>query len=95
MPTIFFSYARPDAEAVDRIARDLRGQGVDPWLDRHDLRAGDEWLPQIETAISRSEFMLVFISQASVQSRWVCVLQLLTPEHTTPGARRSGAKFSR
>lgn len=71
MPTIFLSYARPDAEAVDRIAGDLRSQGVEPWLDRQDIVAGDEWLPQIETAISRAEFMLVFISQASLQSRWV------------------------
>ena len=71
MPTIFLSYTRPDAQAVDRIARDLRSQGVEPWLDRQDIVAGDEWLPQIETAISRAEFMLVFISQASLQSRWV------------------------
>lgn len=71
MPTIFLSYARPDAQAVDRIARDLRSQGVEVWMDRQDLVAGDEWLPQIETAISRAEFMLVFISKSSLRSRWV------------------------
>jgi hypothetical protein len=71
MPAVFLSYARPDAPAVDRIARDLRSHGVDIWMDRQDLVPGNEWLPQIEAAISRAEFMLVFISEASLRSRWV------------------------
>lgn len=71
MPAVFFSYARQDAPVVDDIARDLRSQGVDLWMDRQDLRAGDEWAPQIEKAISGAEFMLVFISSASQQSSMV------------------------
>lgn len=71
MPTVFLSYARPDARVVDRIARDLRIQGVDLWMDRQDLVAGQEWLPQIENAITKADFMLVFISKASLGSAWV------------------------
>lgn len=71
MPTVFLSYSRSDAQVVERIARDLRSQGVDLWMDRQDLVAGEEWLPQIEKAISRADFMLVFISKTSLNSKWV------------------------
>lgn len=71
MPTVFLSYARPDAQAVERIARDLRSHGVDLWMDRQDLVAGEQWLPQIEQAIRKADFMLVFISTASLGSEWV------------------------
>lgn len=71
MPTVFLSYARQDAQAVSRVADDLRRRGVELWMDRQDLVAGDEWLPQIEAAISKADFMLVFISNASLNSAWV------------------------
>jgi hypothetical protein len=71
MPTVFLSYAKADAQMVDRVARDIQSQGVDVWMDRQDLRAGQEWLPQIEEAISKADFMLVFISKSSLDSKWV------------------------
>jgi hypothetical protein len=71
MPQVFLSYARQDAQAVERVAEDLRRRGVDLWMDRQDLVAGDRWLPQIEAAISEADFMLVFMSEASLKSRWV------------------------
>lgn len=71
MPKVFLSYARSDAQAVERVARDLRSQGVDLWMDRQDLVAGEAWLPQIEGAIAGADFMLVFLSAASLGSSWV------------------------
>ena len=70
---VFLSYARSDAQAVERIARDLRDQAVDLFLDQQDLVVGEKWQPQIEKAISGADFMLVFISQASLASKWVQV----------------------
>jgi hypothetical protein len=71
MPRVFLSYAREDAQAVERVAIELRAHGVELWMDRQDLVAGDEWLPQIEAAISKADFMLVFISRTSLNSAWV------------------------
>lgn len=71
MPRAFLSYARSDAKAVDRIAKDLRSQGIEVWMDREDLVAGREWLTQIEQALVDADFILVFISHASLQSVWV------------------------
>jgi hypothetical protein len=61
MPNVFLSYSRADAPIVDRIAIDLQRQGVGVWMDRQDLIAGQEWLPEIQQAISSAEFMVVFL----------------------------------
>lgn len=68
MPKVFLSYSRSDKGLVDRISRDLSRYGVDFWMDRQNLIAGREWLPQIRQAISEAEFMIVFLSSASLRS---------------------------
>ena len=40
-------------------------------MDRQNLIAGQEWLPQIRQAISDAEFMIVFLSSASLRSNIV------------------------
>lgn len=70
MPRVFLSYARSDAAMVDRIASDLKGEGIDVWLDRDELAPGQLWVKQIEDAISQSDFLLFFISQKSLRSKW-------------------------
>lgn len=71
MPNVFLSYTRGDAAIVDRISHDLRAQGIETWMDRQDLMAGQNWLPQIEKALSEADFLLVFLSPASLKSVWV------------------------
>ena len=73
MPTVFLSYARADAENVDRIAADLKAEGINVWLDRDQLAPGESWVKQIESAISRSDFLLFFISRNSLKSKWAMV----------------------
>jgi TIR domain len=68
---VFLSYARSDAPLVDTIARDLAHQGVSFWMDRQDLVPGEEWLPQINRAMSKADFMIVFLSKASLKSKAV------------------------
>lgn len=70
MPTVFMSYARIDAEIVDRIALDLKAEGINVWLDRERLTPGESWVEQIEGAIRRSDFLIFFISRNSLKSKW-------------------------
>jgi hypothetical protein len=70
MPSVFFSYARVDAEMVDRIAADLMAEGINVWLDRDRLAPGESWVEQIEGAIRHSDFLLFFISRNSLDSKW-------------------------
>ena len=71
MPNVFLSYSRADAKMVDRIAEDLTRNGVDLWMDRLNLVAGQEWLPQIHRAISIADFMVVFLSESGLRSEAV------------------------
>jgi hypothetical protein len=68
MPNVFLSYSRADKSLVDRIAYDLGSQGIDLWMDRMNLIAGKEWLPQISEAISQADFMVLFLSKFSLSS---------------------------
>lgn len=71
MPTVFLSYARSDAAAVDRIADDLKIEGINIWLDRERLKPGDLWAAQIEEALKTADSLIVFISKSSLRSKWV------------------------
>src|SRR5260221_317766 len=67
MASVFLSYYAPsDAKSVARIASDLRRQSVDLWY-KEDLRPGQTWMPQIQSALSRADFMLVFVSRSSLK----------------------------
>lgn len=62
----FLSYAREDARFVADLARRLLQHGVMTWFDRKDLLPGDDWRRKIDDGIERSDFVLTFVSPASV-----------------------------
>jgi len=68
---VFISYSRQDAAFVDRLSGDLRARGVDLWIDRERILPGDHWQFAIEDAIERSSALIVVLSQAALQSRWI------------------------
>ena len=65
---VFFSYAREDGDFVLQLARELRGAGVDLWLDQLDIKPGDKWDRAVERALERCEHLVVVLSQAAVDS---------------------------
>lgn len=67
---VFVSYAHSDSVVVAGIAQRLRREGVRVLAD-WDFKAGDSLSSVIGTAVSRSGYMLVMLSKASVASRWV------------------------
>ncbi len=69
---VFISYARADSTAfVDRLERDLKAQHFVPWVDRHGLEGGQEWMEIIQQAIDECHALAVVLSPAAVQSRFV------------------------
>jgi len=68
-PQIFFTYAREDTEAVEKVYRRLHDEGLKPWMDRKDILAGESWDSAIKRAIRRSDFVLIFLSKNSVNKR--------------------------
>jgi len=68
-PRVFFSYSRVDSEFVLRLAKDLRSDGVNLWIDQLDIAAGDRWDRAVEDALGAAPCLLVVLSPASVESQ--------------------------
>lgn len=64
MPHAFVSYVREDREVVDRLARTLRREGVEVWLDRDAIRPGTPWREAIEEAIRGGAYFVACLSRA-------------------------------
>ena len=68
---VFVSYSRNDVEFVKKLASDLQALGLDVWWDISGLQGGDNWVSAIQTALERSTFCVVVITQDSMKSKWV------------------------
>lgn len=66
--TAFVSYSREDSEFALRLAKDLKAKGSKVWMDKLDLRPGQRWEREVETALNNCSRMLVILSPASVGS---------------------------
>jgi hypothetical protein len=62
----FLSHAKEDREFVASLAAQLLQDGVLTWFDETDLLPGDDWKRKIDEGIDKSDFVLVFLSSASV-----------------------------
>lgn len=62
----FLSHAKEDREFVKILAARLLQDGVLTWFDENDLLPGDDWKRKIDEGIEKSDFVLVFLSSASV-----------------------------
>jgi hypothetical protein len=68
--TAFLSYSHADLTIVRAVAERLGSAGIRIGLDIADLKAGDDWMQAIERELSAADFVIFFISPASVASGW-------------------------
>ena len=71
MTQVFVSYSRTDKEFVQRLAMDLQQAGLDVWWDLSDIKGSDVWERKIEEGLRTSQYFIVVLSPASLESRWV------------------------
>jgi hypothetical protein len=68
----FLSYSRHDGvELADSIVEYLQKCGIECWRDTNELRAGEEWREDIQTAIQRATHVLFLVTPKSRESREV------------------------
>ena len=67
-PKIFLSYARDDFEIVKKIYNDLKSFGLDIWLDKISILAGQNWKVAVQKAIRKSNYFLAILSKNSVSN---------------------------
>lgn len=72
-PRAFVSHASEDKERfVLPFAEALRGNGVDAWVDRWEIRSGDSLVQKIfDEGIAGADAFIIVLSSSSVRKPWV------------------------
>jgi hypothetical protein len=66
---VFISYARADGSAfADELMAGLEAAGFDPFLDRQDIAAGEEWEKRLDGLISQADTIVYVITPGAVGS---------------------------
>jgi len=68
-PHIFLCHAKEDINHVRHIYERLKNAGFHPWLDEMDILPGQNWNLEIQKAINKTDFALIFLSEISVAKR--------------------------
>ena len=67
----FISHSSHDKEVAEKLARDLEAGGYTVWFDSWEILVGHNIVHEVYRGITQSQFMVVLLSKASVQSTWV------------------------
>ncbi|MDH3402231.1 MAG: TIR domain-containing protein [Acidobacteriota bacterium] len=67
----FVSYAREDSELVDQLVDELSSEGLQLWVDRREIEAGQPWEATIERALASCDQLLVCLTPEAVASKEV------------------------
>jgi hypothetical protein len=68
---VFISYDRRDREAGLELAKRLREEGLDAWIDASELYPGDNWSLKTGEALQSSDAMVVLMSPEAAKSETV------------------------
>lgn len=75
--TIFFSYAHDENEwLVQKIKADVERRGHKVWIDRSEIKSGDDWRQSITEGLLSSSGVISFLSKHSVRVSGVCLDEL-------------------
>ena len=71
MARIFISYSSEDTKFVDDLVHNLQLRSVDVWYDKYEIKIGDSIVEKISDGLGSSDWLLICLSKASVNSKWV------------------------
>ncbi len=63
---VFLCHSSSDKDTVRQLYRQLRREGLDPWLDEEKLLPGQNWRVEIEQAVRSAHVIVVCLSKTSV-----------------------------
>lgn len=64
----FLSYSRVNKDFAVRLAKELKSEGFDIWLDQLDIPTGARWDDEVEKALEECEVFMVIMTPASSAS---------------------------
>lgn len=68
---VFVSHSSADKPFVRRLAEELKARDVHVWLDEEALEVGHSISQGISEGLRRADYLLIVLSESSVQSAWV------------------------
>nr|WP_294949803.1 toll/interleukin-1 receptor domain-containing protein [uncultured Mucilaginibacter sp.] len=68
--SVFLSYSSMDNVFANKLALSLVENRIKVWLDKWEMQAGDSLLDKIQEGLTESSFLLVVLSENSVESAW-------------------------
>ena len=68
---VFISYSGSDSEVATRLLEVLEQAGFVVWLDKREVLVGHDIVERVNWGISESRFMVLLLSNSSVESEWV------------------------
>jgi hypothetical protein len=68
---VFLSHSSRDKPAVEALARYLREQGIDVWLDKWEISPGDDIIARMNDGLMEADAGLIVFSAQSLESPWV------------------------
>lgn len=70
-PQVFMSYSFQDKDFAKHLAMDLRKQGIKVWLADEQVKVGDKIVDTIRDGISSSQWVVIILSENSLQSDFI------------------------
>jgi hypothetical protein len=64
--TIFISYVEEDKEMAEKLYKDIKNHGYQPWIESKDLLAGQKKDLEKQKALKQADFCLVLLSKTSI-----------------------------
>jgi hypothetical protein len=68
--SVFISYSSKDSEFVQKLSLSLVQKRIHVWLDKWEMQPGDSLIDKIQGGLTDSSFLLVVLSNNSVNSEW-------------------------
>ena len=68
---VFMSYARRDFKFADKLRKDLYLCDLEVWLDQDYLRTSQKWPVEIESAIEKTNVLVLVIAPDGIASKWI------------------------
>jgi hypothetical protein len=71
-PKAFISYSHEDRDLATRVAEGLAAGGIEAWIDKWEILAGDSIIQKIfNEGLSGADYFVIILSPNSIKSNWV------------------------
>lgn len=68
---VFISHSSKDIKFVNKLAADLRENGIDPWYSENEILVADSIIKRMNEGLKNSSLILAVLSKHSIASPWV------------------------